>query len=191
MKTIIKTTILLIMGLMFNNILAQPAGNLTFTPFTCDEYIQKPENEKFVGTWLGSANGKTILLELKNMKVNYSSLIPSYTENTCIDLIYGFHQYLNNGNELESTLSYSNTTIYDKKNSILGASNVDNPNIFTGTLIHQSKNKSVKFVISYIDPTQIKIESLINLPGVKINEPGKPPYDSSITLPSNIILTKQ
>lgn len=168
-------------------------GNLELQPINCDEYIQRPGNTQFVGTWIGSLNGKTLQLELKNVKANYSSLLPnmSFSSNTCIDMIYGFHKYVNNNSEIENTLSYSNSSIYEKKWTILGASNEINNDKVEGTLEHTSKNKSVQFSISYIDPNHIKIESLENVPGLKINEPGKPPYDSSISLPSNIVLTKQ
>lgn len=168
-------------------------GNLELQPINCDEYIQRPGNTQFVGTWIGSLNGKTLQLELKNVKANYSSLLPnmSFSSNTCIDMIYGFHKYVNNNSEIENTLSYSNSSIYEKKWTILGASNEINNDKVEGTLEHTSKNKSVQFSISYIDPNHIKIESLENVPGLKINELGKPPYDSSISLPSNIVLTKQ
>lgn len=172
---------------------AQTGGNLTLTPITitCDEYTQNSELDKFVGVWTGISNGKSITLELKKVKIYVPSLIPSFSENKCYDAIFGFHKFIANGNEIESTLNLSSSTVYEKKWTLLGGTEELNINKISGTLEHTSKNKSVKFVISYIDPTHIKIESLTNLPGIKINESGKPPYDSSISLPSNIVLMKQ
>ncbi|MNW09727.1 hypothetical protein D3C71_2067970 [compost metagenome] len=60
-----------------------------------------------------------------------------------------------------------------------------------GGITHTSKDKSIKFEIEYIDSTHIKLVELKDYPGLKVNAPGKPSYDWSISLPENIILTKQ
>ena len=190
MKIIISAVVFLIM-LMPLTLFAQRGDNLVLNPITCDEYLQNPELDKFIGIWTGINNGKSITLELKKVKIHVPTLIPSFSENKCYDAIFGFHKFIVNGSEIESTLNLSNSTVYEKKWTVLGGTEESNINRISGTLEHISKNKSIKFRITYIDPTHIKIESLENLPGVRINEPGKPPYDSSIDIPSCIILTKQ
>lgn len=170
---------------------AQTRGDLILIPITCDEYTQNSELDKFVGVWIGIINGKSITLKLKKVKIHVPSLIPSFSENKCYDAIFGFHKFINNGTELENTLAFSTSTIYEKKWTVLGSTEEYNTNILNGTLEHPSKRKSVQFKISYIDATHIKIESLENLPGIKPTFPGEFPYDSSISLPSNIVLTKQ
>ncbi len=78
----------------------------------------------------------------------------------------------------------------NKKGTLLGSS-FDNPNILSGSIQHTTKNKSVRYEIEYIDTTHIKLVKLENYEGIRIDVPEKPPHDSSITLPQNIILTKQ
>lgn len=193
MKKIIIISIFLIAAVISKVSAQPPGGTLEVAPVSCDEYIQRPGNDKFVGTWIGTLNGKTLQLELKNVKANYSLLLPNATlqHEICEDIVYGFHKFIDNNVEIENNLGASSFTIYQKKNSILAGVDDNNTNILTGTLVNKSKNKSLRFRISYIDSLHIKIESLENVPGVRINEPGKPAYDSSIDIPNGLILTKQ
>jgi hypothetical protein len=70
--------------------------------------------------------------------------------------------------------------------------NKDIPNKIGGGITHISKkNKNIRYEIEYIDATHIKLVSLKNTEGIKLIFPGEPPHDSSISLPQNIILTKQ
>jgi hypothetical protein len=78
-----------------------------------------------------------------------------------------------------------------KKNTVVAGSKNGFPNILHGGIYHKSKNKFVEFEIEYIDSTHIKLLSLKNKPGTKVTIQGQPPFDWSISLPQNIILTKQ
>ncbi|MCC2591735.1 DUF6705 family protein [Chryseobacterium sp. MFBS3-17] len=190
-----KNIIILAIILLSTHSVKAQKGDLTFVeppqqfPVTCDVYNQKQQHEKFTGVWQGSVNDKLLRIELKNVKIHLPTVFPNanFPNEECVDAIIGFHQFIDNGVEKENSLPYHDTTMYQKKWTVLGGNyNANIPNIIKGTLEHPSKNKSVKFVISYIDATHIKLESLENLQGTKLA-----PYDSSISLPQNIILTKQ
>lgn len=147
-----------------------------------------PNLDKFVGTWKWEGNNKnfTIILKKQNIK------IPPFNRNVTADIIYGFHQYIENNNIIENTLGNVNYQHGTKKTSVFGGlSSYGEINILTGNLRHNSKNKSVEFEIEYIDTTHIKLVSLKNGEGLRLRKAGTPPFDWSISLPQNIILTKQ
>ena len=107
------------------------------------------------------------------------------------DALYGFHQYKKNNVVIETSTQFSNTIYTDKKSTLFALGDKDNPNNLGVGIGHLSKNKSVRSEIEYIDTTHIKLVKLENYEGIRINVPGQPPYDSSITLPQNIVLVKQ
>ena len=141
---------------------------------------------KFVGTWIwqNGNNSFTLILKKEN------ALMP-FPENYHEEHIIGFHKYVNNGVVIENFLTVSNTNFSDKKWTIFSSIDNSNSNILSGSIFHATKDKSVQFEIEYIDATHIKLLSLKNRPGLKVSAPGQPPFDWSITLPQNIILTKQ
>nr|WP_314494121.1 DUF6705 family protein [uncultured Chryseobacterium sp.] len=140
---------------------------------------------KFIGTWNWSEGGKSFQLILKKESIK----LPM-TGNVRGEMLYGFHKYVDNNAVIENSTQFAGTTYLDKKSTVLGSS-YDNPNIIKGNIQHIAKNKGVNMIIEYIDATHIKLLSLKNFEGTKVNFPGETPYDSSITLPQNIILTKQ
>ncbi len=179
MKNLIKIVFLLT-SLSITHLYAQ-------TNFPKDgDNILNPNLDKFIGTWHWEDNGKsfTIILKKENIK-------PLIVQDIRADALIGFHKYSSNGVDIENTLQYSNTNYNDKKSSIITFGNSNIPNVIKIGISHSSKNKTVSADIEYIDANHIKIINIENTPGLKINLPGKPPYDWSITLPKNIVLTKQ
>lgn len=142
---------------------------------------------KFVGTWLWSSGNNSLQLIIKKENIKNQYLSFDYRE----DMLIGFHKYINNGNIIENSTQYSNTNYLDKKSTIYGSTKTGNPDEFTGLIRHLSKDKSVWFIIEYIDATHIKLVKLKNTAGIKFRKPTDPPFDGTITLPQNIILTKQ
>ncbi|WP_419868523.1 DUF6705 family protein [Chryseobacterium sp. CT-SW4] len=142
--------------------------------------------DKFIGNWIWKEGGNTFELIFK--KENISLPIQG---NVRADALYGFHKYVSNNILIEDSTIYSNINYNAKKTTLLGYTLKD-PNVLKGGITHLSKNnKNVEFEINYIDSTHIKLVKVQNYPGTKINIPGQIPYDSSISFPQNIILTKQ
>ncbi|WP_312171233.1 DUF6705 family protein [Chryseobacterium sp.] len=175
-----KNIIYLIFALFMVNINAQNT-----LPQSGDNILD-PNADKFMGTWKwqNGNNSLTIIMKKENV------LVP-FPENVHADWVIGFHKFVNNGAVIEDSTMFSNANYNDKKNSIVAGSKNGFPNILHGGIYHKSKNKFVEFEIEYIDATHIKLLSLKNRPGLKVSAPGQPPFDWSITLPQNIILTKQ
>ncbi len=148
--------------------------------------IHNSNLNKFVGTWIWANGTESLVLIFKreNVKLPIGNNIKA-------DVLYGFHQYKQNNIVIESSTAYSNTTYADRKQTISGMGDTDFPNKIGGGIGHLSKNKSVRYEIEYIDATHIELVKLENYPGIKIDLPGKPPFDYSIALPQNIILVKQ
>jgi len=175
MKNTITILLMLIMTLVKSQNYPQPNTN------DLDSNLNK-----FVGKWIwqNGNNNFTLILKKEN------ALMP-FPENYHSDIIIGFHKFTNNGLIIEDFSMFNATNFADKKWSIFAITDYMNKNLLSGSISHKSKNKSVEFEIEYIDATHIKVISLKNSPGLKVSVPGQPPFDWSITLPQNIILTKQ
>lgn len=145
-----------------------------------------PHLDKFAGTWLWQNGNNSLKLILQKE----NTLMP-FPENYHSDVIIGFHKFINNGSTVEDFFPFTNTNFSNKKWSILAGVDKNNKNLLNGFIYHNSKNKSVEFVIEYIDSTHIKLMSLKNSPGTKVTIQGQPAFNWSISLPQNIILTKQ
>lgn len=182
MKKIFKITFILISSLFIFNCKAQ------------NSYPQDGDNiinnnlDKFVGIWNWSDGTESLQLILKKENI----LLP-IGNNIRADALYGFHKYVKNNTIIEGSTEYMATTYTQKKSTLfaLGRQDTNLPNELGLAIHHTSKNKSIDAKIIYIDSTHIKLVQLKNYPGLKVNVPGKPSYDWSISLPENIILTKQ
>lgn len=153
-----------------------------------------PNLDKYVGTWKWEANNKSFKMVLKKQNI----VLPPANRNVRADVIYGFHQYTDGMLIVESSMSFSNNSFNDGKRSIFGGLGRGGMgNSLKGSITHLSKNgnaggrKTVNFEIKYIDSTHIKLVSLKNPPGTKVIVGNQPDYDWSISLPQDIILTKQ
>lgn len=184
MKNMKNLVILLICFLLSNFIMNCKAQN-NF-PQDGDNIVNNHIN-KFVGTWYWSSgnNSFQLILKIENIKDPYINI------NFYYDTLIGFHKFVSNGTVIENSTQYSYTNFSNKNWTVLGNTSNNNPNWLHGTFRHASKNKSVKFEIEYIDANHIKLVKLQNTRGIKFRKPTDPPFDGTITLPQNIILTKQ
>lgn len=184
MKNILLKILAFLAILLFisNTCMAQ---ELNFTPGATNP---NPNLDKFVGTWRWQDGNKSFTIVLK--KVNLT--LPPIDKNVTADMMYGFHQYNNGSGIIENSLNFQNTSYGEHKNTVFGNTRYNNGEILEGSILHLSKNrKRVKFQIDYISPTQIKLVSLKNPPGIKLVIDNQPDYDWEITLPQDIVLTKQ
>lgn len=140
---------------------------------------------KFVGTWKWTNQDKSFTIILKKETILY----PMGT-NITVDNLIGFHKYTVNNVIIENSTEYSNTSYWDRKTTIFGKTR-DNPNKVMGSFEHLSKNKSVNFTIEYIDATHFKLLSLEQRTDLYLLNTGESPRLPGISLPQNIIFTKQ
>ncbi len=176
-----KNRLSIILLLLINNLYNAQTLNINPNSNNINDNINK-----FIGTWVWDAPNESLQLIFKKENI----LLP-IQGNVRADILFGFHKYNKNNAEVENSIQFSYTNYIDKKSTLLGYT-LQNPNKLEGGITHISKNnKSVRFEIEYIDANHIKLISLKNPEGIRINVPGKPPYDPSITLPQDIILTKQ
>ena len=168
---------------------------MCFLTYNCNaqnSYPQDGDNilnnniDKFIGTWKWEDNGQVfrIILKKENVKIPVNMNLRG-------DVLYGWHEYIINGSVQESDMQYLNSPFTNKKYSLFSMGSTENSNQIKLGIKHLSKNKSVKALVEYIDSTQIKLVKIEDYPGLKVNLPGKTPFDWSISLPQNIILTKQ
>ncbi|WP_419867821.1 DUF6705 family protein [Chryseobacterium sp. CT-SW4] len=179
MKTILKLCILIISGVLCH-CYAQESY-----PKNGDNILNN-DIDKFVGTWKWEENGSLFKIVLKKDNVKIPINMDLYG-----DVLYGWHEYIVNGSIIESNIQYINTPLNDKKYSLFSMGYKQNPKQIKLGIQHLSKNKSVDAQIEYIDSNHIKLISIKNYEGMRLNIPGKTPFDWSISLPKNIILTKQ
>ncbi len=146
-----------------------------------------PDAKKFAGIWEWKKGNDSFTLILSFQKIEYKRLS---IKNVTSDAIVGWHKFVRNGKIIEDSTPFKFSN-YDKgKWTILSGTEEYDRNILSGTIQHKSKNKSVRFEIKYIDANHIKLIKVFNTQGVKISTPDNP-YDSSISLPQNISLTKK
>ncbi len=150
--------------------------------------IKNNDINKFIGTWKWEYEKETLIFILKK-----ENILHSFGKNIREDMIIGFHDLSKNGQIIETSTqySYTNYSLKNNKSTIYASTNKHNPNILSGSINHLSKNKTVNFEIEYLDYNKIKLKKIENRGGIKINTQGKPAYDWSISLPQNIILTRQ
>lgn len=139
--------------------------------------------DKFVGTWVWEKGNDRLVLIIKKENV----LLP-IGQNIRADVLYGFHQYSKNGNVLENTLMYENTSYSDKKYTLfeLGKKS-GSDNIQLSFLPLERKYRTLYANVEYIDSKRIKIKNYEKKEVVRINNP----LDDSRILPEDIILIRQ
>ncbi|WP_368407658.1 DUF6705 family protein [Chryseobacterium edaphi] len=164
----------------------QLSPNVTITPMQCSSYIPNPLMDKFVGHWKWTSSNNSFEMILKKEKT-YNII---EDDHSCVDYIIGFHQYIKNGVIIENSLQHQNTNFSQKLKSIFGAGVIPGDILWAG-IDNLSTGSHVKMEVEYIDATHIKIKSIKNYPGTKLYLPGETIPSSEITLPQNIILTKQ
>ncbi len=178
-KKIIITTVITLL-VMMNTTLAQ-VENIKPGYHRSDPYCKK-----FVGTWKWEKGNDSFELILSYQKIYFIGI-----KDVTSDAIVGYHKFIKNGNIIEDVTPYKNLK-YDPrkgKSTLLGSTEEGHSNFLKGTIIHISKDKSIEFEIKYIDSNHIKLVEVYNMEGTKIST-DEHPYDSSISLPQNIVLTR-
>jgi len=177
---------ILLTVVFFNSIQINSQMSISLTPGSKN---YNPTLDKFAGIWKWENNNEELILDLRKKNIP----LPPYEKNIFADGIYGYHKFSKNNQVIESSMNFSGENFTNGKFTLLGGLEYRlNPNELKGHINHISKNnKKVNFEIEYIDANHIKLVSLSNPPGTKINVTGQPAYDWSINLPQNIILTKQ
>lgn len=183
MKNIIKIQISIFMLLLSQLMLSQRA---IINPVPCSSYTPNTLMDKFTGHWKWLSGNDSFEMILKKEKI--FNIIKD--DNSCLDKIIGFHQYVKNGIVIESSLQNQNSNFNQDLMSIYGSAVIPGDILWAGIDILSNGN-NVKMEVEYIDANHIKIISLKNDPGVKLYLPGQVIPSSEITLPQNIILTKQ
>lgn len=148
--------------------------------------VKNDNVDKFIGTWLWHNGNDSLLFIFKKENVYVKGF------DIHMDVLIGFHKFVKNGVVIENSTEYINTWQNDGHSTLYGGTDrIVNLNTLTTFIEHTSKNKSVNAEIQYIDSNHIKIISIENPEGMKIRFPGEAPYDWSISIPTNIIFTRQ
>ena len=129
-------------------------------------------------------NGLTLIMKKENNTQPFKN-----NPNMLLDSVIGFHKIYKGGVLTEDNTTFSSSNFIDKKQSIIGNTDNDDPNKLRVWMTH--KNTGIELEISYIDSTHIKISDVTNQEGVRFILPGQAPTDWSIDIPNNITLTKQ
>lgn len=148
--------------------------------WTPGSYKTNSNIDKFVGTWQWTSGSD--VLTIKFVKIKY--LNPSdYYE----DLLFGCHEYIQNGTVVESSMANFNLLSPIKKGSITLYNDLDlGVNNATGTIRDITKKKDGHLMLEYIAGTPPQLQwTLKTYEGGTINTP------YGLTLPRTLILTKQ
>ena len=157
-------------------------------PLELGSNILNSDIDKFVGTWYWENNGKSLKFIFKKENVDF---MPITKLDFRFDMIVGFHKFVENGIIIEDSTPYYKTFYNDKKNTVSGCTDKKDSGMLIGNIEHESKNKLVQYKILFLDKNHIKLLEVKNTQGFKVWQEGEKPYDSSISLPSDIMLTRQ
>jgi hypothetical protein len=126
------------------------------------------------GTWKYTNGNDTILMIFKSDQMTVGGVT--------YPVLIGFHKYVTNGNVMESTLQYQNTTYLDKKFSVLlynyQASDARND----GDIKDITLNNERYIILTKINPNTINVR-LTYIAGVR-----KKANQTGFTLPRNFQL---
>ncbi len=153
---------------------------------TAQTHVTDVNADKFVGSWKwgNQINGLTLIMKKENNTQPFKN-----NPNMLLDSVIGFHKIYKGGVLTEDNTTFSSSNFIDKKQSIIGNTDNDDPSKLRVWMTH--KNKGIELEILYIDSTHIKIIDVRNQEGVRFILPGQAPTDWSIDIPNNITLTKQ
>ena len=166
-----------------NSIAQKPQENTTYT----DNYLNK-----FEGNWIWKSGDDTVELSLKKTLNKIEGFDNSYWEN-----ILGCHRYVKNGILVESSMNIYDSLQYyysfDMSKVGVFLYHFDwwgDTIVVKGGIIDISKEKTNEIKLNYLGGNPAQIRMQLSLKGAKISLPGKP-YIPGITLPTDIILTKE
>ncbi|WP_123885809.1 DUF6705 family protein [Chryseobacterium indoltheticum] len=182
----LKKYILIALAVLFTNLSFAQKNLNPIQEIPCSNYTPKPQFDKFTGHWKWTSGNDSFEMVLKKEKT-FNILV---SDHSCVDYIIGFHQYVKNGIIIESSLQHQNTNFGQNLLSIFGVG-VSPDEILSAGVDILSNGNYVKMELEYIDVNHVKIKSLNTYPGTKLHLPGQTIPSSEITLPQDIILTKQ
>ena len=171
----------LFMIVNINSIAQKPQENTTYT----DNYLNK-----FEGNWIWKSGSDTVRLKLKKLLIKISMFNNSYWEN-----LLGCHEYIQNGVVIENTMNQYDSLQYYLPPKGIGSLYLyhlenDDTSLIKGTIKDISKHKGNQIDLTYLGGNPAQIRMQLSLKGAKVSLPGKP-YIPGITLPTDIILTKE
>lgn len=184
---------LLIIFLMINiygKVYAQGIND-TVPIMQCRSYIPNSNLGKIVGTWKWSSGTDSFTMMLRKEKV-YDTFSNDFA---CVDKVYGVHEYIKNGQLVETALEYANVPLHFllEKRSLYFSGIVSDPKIFRGMIVNLSnKNRALKITLEVLDNHHIKINKIETYPGLKVYLKKEDIPSSEIDLPqAGIIMKKQ
>jgi hypothetical protein len=150
-------------------------------PPTPGSYEPNTHVDKLVGTWRWTSGADYV--ELKLLKLQHDNGV--YTT----DVIMGSHIYVRNGVIIESSMSDYGNIVTDHKKTTIYVFNINTgPDNFEGQMKDLSKNKSVTVKLLFMpgNPSQLAMHLE---PAERVAT--EPNFQYGLTLPQDIILTKQ
>ena len=155
--------------------------NTTYT----DNYLNK-----FEGNWIWKSGSNTVRLKLIKLLIKISMFNNSYWEN-----LLGCHEYIQNGVVIENTMNQYDSLQYYLPPKGIGSLYLyhlenDDTSLIKGTIKDISKHKGNQIDLTYLGGNPAQIRMQLSLKGARVSLPGKP-YIPGITLPTDIILTKE
>jgi hypothetical protein len=151
-------------------------------PPPAGSYITNNEVNKLEGTWKWVSGTDEVILKLKKFRTT----ITDYDE----DVILGSHSYIKNGVIIENSLGdFEDIPINQKLRTVfIYLVTSTDPNKFQGSLKDISKHKRIEMHIIYTPGSPPTISLRLTQPELTSLDPN---FQYGITLPADIILTKQ
>jgi len=155
-------------------------------------YISNDYINKYEGEWLWISGTNSVRIKLKKMPVKLIKPVNSYRE-----ILLGCHEYISNGVIIESSMDKYDSLVNlgIEKLATVYVYHVEgkDTSIVTGNFNDLTKNKGLDVSFEFINSIPQKIRMILKTdPGIKYTFPNDPnPYIPGITLPVDILLTKQ
>jgi hypothetical protein len=150
-------------------------------PHPAGSYVSRPNLDKFVGTWQWVSGADTVKVVLAKQAI-YAPAPMDYT----FEALVGWHRYVKNGVEIESSLQYVNSTFSSGHYTLFGSDRSSTKLYFT-SFEDLTKNKECDLYFNLVAGSLTQATwKLTERRGLR-----KTGYTLGFTLPNNITLTKQ
>jgi hypothetical protein len=150
-------------------------------PYPPGTHVASPNLDKFVGTWQWISGTDTVKIVLAKQNI----YMPAPMDNT-IETLVGWHRYVKNGIEVESSLQYLNSTFNSGHHTLFGG-DISPTKIYFTTFKDITKNKQCNLYFTLLTGSVTQATwKLFESRGLR-----KTGYTLGFTLPNNITLTKQ
>lgn len=155
-------------------------------------YISNNYIDKFEGVWIWTSGNNSVTVKL--MKKAVQLIKP---ENSYREILLGCHEYISNGVVVESSMnkydSVSNLGVEKLATVYVYHIEGRDTSFVTGTFSDLSKSKGLDVCFEFMEGNPRRLHMRLTTdPGIKYNLPNDSyPYIPGITLPTDIILSKQ